>query len=166
MPDPAEPEDYADEAFETWVQRLVVEHREGNKTIDRLQGEASLLAEALHRAQQKAAGLDVEHDIQRQMLVRLGIAWTPGEPFYSLVEAEFTRLRALLEERRSLRAELTRVEGLVERRNAEIEQLANAWDDSLAEVRRLKDLLGRMLASDDAVQMAWSKEIGAVLDHA
>jgi hypothetical protein len=43
------------------------------------------------------AGLATEHAIQAQMLERLGITWTPGEPFYSLVEAEIVRLRAALE---------------------------------------------------------------------
>jgi hypothetical protein len=41
--------------------------------------------------------LAVEHEIQRLMLERLGIEWTPGEPFYSLVEAEIERLRAALQ---------------------------------------------------------------------
>ena len=36
----------------------------------------------------------IEHEIQRQMLERLGIAWTPGEPFEALVEDEINRLRA------------------------------------------------------------------------
>ena len=39
---------------------------------------------------------NVEHEIQRQMLTRLGIEWTPGEPFYSLVEAEIERLKIAL----------------------------------------------------------------------
>jgi hypothetical protein len=42
--------------------------------------------------------LAVEHEIQRLMLERLSIEWTPGEPFYSLVEAEIERLRAALGE--------------------------------------------------------------------
>lgn len=42
--------------------------------------------------------LAIEHEVQSQMLERLGIEWTPGEPFYSLVEAEITRLRRLLAE--------------------------------------------------------------------
>lgn len=37
--------------------------------------------------------LAVEHEIQRQMLERLGIEWTPGEPFVALVEDEIRRLR-------------------------------------------------------------------------
>jgi hypothetical protein len=41
--------------------------------------------------------VDVEHAIQKQMLERLGIEWTPGEPFYSLVENEILRLRWLIE---------------------------------------------------------------------
>lgn len=41
-------------------------------------------------------GLAVEHEIQRLMLQRLGIEWTPGEPFYSLVEAEIERLQRAL----------------------------------------------------------------------
>jgi hypothetical protein len=45
----------------------------------------------------KAAGLNVEHEIQRQLLERLGIAWTPGEPFYSLVEAELRRLQEIID---------------------------------------------------------------------
>lgn len=40
--------------------------------------------------------IEIEHELQRQMLDRLGIDWTPGEPFYSLVEAEITRLRRAL----------------------------------------------------------------------
>ena len=36
----------------------------------------------------------VEHEIQRLMLERLGIEWTPGEPFVALVEDEIVRLRA------------------------------------------------------------------------
>ena len=40
--------------------------------------------------------LDVEHEIQRLMLERLGIEWTPGEPFYALVEDEINRQRAAL----------------------------------------------------------------------
>lgn len=44
--------------------------------------------------------LAIEHEIQRLMLERLGIEWTPGEPFYSLVEAEIERLRAALEQAR------------------------------------------------------------------
>jgi chromosome segregation ATPase len=38
--------------------------------------------------------LNVEHEIQRVMLERLGIEWTPGEPFYSLIEAEIERYAA------------------------------------------------------------------------
>lgn len=38
----------------------------------------------------------IEHEIQRQLLERLGIAWAPGEPFVALVEAEITRLRTEL----------------------------------------------------------------------
>lgn len=38
--------------------------------------------------------LAVEHEIQRQMLERLGIEWTPGEPFYALVEGEIERLES------------------------------------------------------------------------
>jgi hypothetical protein len=40
--------------------------------------------------------LAIEHAIQRQMIERLGIDWTPGEPFYALVEDEIVRLRAAL----------------------------------------------------------------------
>jgi hypothetical protein len=36
---------------------------------------------------------NIEHEIQRQMLARLGIEWTPGEPFYALIEDEIVRLR-------------------------------------------------------------------------
>jgi len=36
---------------------------------------------------------DIEHEIQRLMLERLGIEWPPGEPFVAVVEAEITRLR-------------------------------------------------------------------------
>jgi hypothetical protein len=39
--------------------------------------------------------LAVEHETQRLMLERLGITWTPGEPFYSLVEYEIVQLRSL-----------------------------------------------------------------------
>lgn len=47
---------------------------------------------------QTDAGLAIEHEVQRLMLERLGIEWTPGEPFYSLIEGEITRLRAALED--------------------------------------------------------------------
>lgn len=48
--------------------------------------------------------LKVEHEIQRLMLERLGIEWTPGEPFYSLVEARLDALRA---ENERLKAPIT-----------------------------------------------------------
>jgi hypothetical protein len=38
--------------------------------------------------------MTVEHEIQRQLLERLGIQWVPGENFYSLVEAEI-QLRSM-----------------------------------------------------------------------
>jgi hypothetical protein len=39
------------------------------------------------------AALDIEHESRRVLLERLGIEWTPGEPFVALVEAEIVRLR-------------------------------------------------------------------------
>jgi uncharacterized small protein (DUF1192 family) len=45
----------------------------------------------------------VEHVIQREMLERLGIEWTPGEPFVALVEDEIVRLRAEVEQLRAYR---------------------------------------------------------------
>jgi len=42
----------------------------------------------------------VESEIQRLMLDRLGIEWTPGEPFYSLIEAEIERLRLIRKKQR------------------------------------------------------------------
>lgn len=50
--------------------------------------------------------LDVEHEIQRLMLKRLGIEWIPGEPFYSLIEAEIDRLHLAAREGVSLRAQV------------------------------------------------------------
>jgi len=57
------------------------------------QKEWDALVDERNELRQKASGLDVEHEIQSQMLTRLGIEWTPGEPFYSLIEAEIERLR-------------------------------------------------------------------------
>jgi hypothetical protein len=51
------------------------------------------MALSLEREERLRAALDVEHEIQRQMIERLGIEWTPGEPFYSLIEQEITRWR-------------------------------------------------------------------------
>ena len=53
------------------------------------------MAERKELAELRAA-LNIEHETQRQMLERLRIEWTPGEPFYALVEDEIVRLRAAL----------------------------------------------------------------------
>jgi chromosome segregation ATPase len=70
---------------------------EATKEIERLRAAVAEIGAAHVAAQteveQVRAALDVEHEIQRQMLERLGIEWTPGEPFYSLVEHEITRWR-------------------------------------------------------------------------
>jgi len=39
---------------------------------------------------------DVDSEIQRLMLERLHIAWPPGEPFYSIIEAEIVKLRSAI----------------------------------------------------------------------
>ena len=42
------------------------------------------------------SALSVEHAIQAQTLERLGLTWTPVEPFVALVEDEINRLRTEL----------------------------------------------------------------------
>jgi uncharacterized coiled-coil DUF342 family protein len=82
----------------------------------------------VEQLRQKAAGLDVEHEIQRQMLARLGIEWTPGEPFYSLIEAEIARLRAEgLKLAAQSSAESVMLEEKVERLRALLRRLYE-WD--------------------------------------
>lgn len=39
------------------------------------------------------SALSIEHEAQRLLLERLGIEWTPGEPFYSLIEDHINKLR-------------------------------------------------------------------------
>jgi hypothetical protein len=60
--------------------------------------------QAIERERDKLAAegakLEIEHEIQRLMVKRLGIEWPPGEPFYSVIEAEIERLRT---ENRELR---------------------------------------------------------------
>lgn len=52
------------------------------------------LAEQMRQKISRLEGaLHVEHEVQRLMLERLGLEWTPGEPFYSLIDAEITRLK-------------------------------------------------------------------------
>jgi hypothetical protein len=41
--------------------------------------------------------LEVEREMQRAMLARLGIEWTPGEPFVALVEDEIESLRVTVQ---------------------------------------------------------------------
>jgi hypothetical protein len=78
--------------------------------------------------------LNIEHEIQRQMLQRLGIEWTPGEPFYALVEDEISRLRTELhrvaESRRGQRERAQRAEAENEQLRAALVQIEN-WSGRL-----------------------------------
>lgn len=98
----------------TEVEWLIGEAKRRGSEIERLNG-----------------ALAVEHEIQRLLLERLGIEWTPGEPFYSLVEGEVEQLRA----------ELRAAKGAWRESEAENDQ----WQKKLAEVwaenTRLRDEL-------------------------
>jgi predicted nuclease with TOPRIM domain len=79
------------------LDRILAERDDARSEVIMLEwqlSEANKEIERLHRENERLrAALEVEHEIQRQMLERLGIEWTPGEPFYSLVEHEITRWR-------------------------------------------------------------------------
>lgn len=91
--------------------------------------------------------LAVEHEIQRQMLKRLGIEWTPGEPFYSLVEAEITRLRdAGLKLAAETATESALKDAEIQRLlvdNAELSTECDQWGEKLAEAWAELDELRR-----------------------
>lgn len=80
----------------------------------------------------------IEFEIQRHMLQRLGIEWTPGEPFYALVEDEIVRLRL---------AHAQQIEG-------RIKDVADS-DELRVEVERLRAMLakGRALVEDMDLRM-------------
>jgi hypothetical protein len=44
---------------------------------------------------------EIEKELQRRQIKRLGLDWTTGEPYYVLVENEITKLRAALEEKKA-----------------------------------------------------------------
>jgi len=116
--------------------------------------------------------LQVEHEIQRLMLERLGIKWPPGEPFYSVIEEEIAGLRAAIAILRTVQddpgsygatnRELTKE---VERLRAEVDARAlRAYEDgksdgateASAEIDTLKELLAAAsdyIAHDDRLPL-------------
>jgi len=65
---------------------------------EQIQAEHAAYQEVHRDNERLRAALNIEHETQRQMLERLDIEWTPGEPFYALVEDEIVRQRAALNE--------------------------------------------------------------------
>jgi hypothetical protein len=115
------------------------------------------------------AALDTEHEIQRVLLERLGIEWTPGEPFVALVEAEIERLtidnRRLTEmwdaDRETLTVEIERLRielhRVAESRRGQREraECAEAENGRLRAALELADEVARLLADEGS----WHEEI-------
>ena len=76
---------------------LLAEADDVTGTFEELVRQRHSLLRQLHQAEVERdtlrAGLNVEHEIQRLLLERLNIPWTPGEPFVALVEDAINRLR-------------------------------------------------------------------------
>lgn len=93
--------------------------------------------------------LAVEHEIQRQMLERLGIEWTPGEPFYALVEGEIERLESEVvaehELNRQAMAGIERLRATLMRLRASLQ--SNPGADRMS-LRQARDLIDETLGFD------------------
>jgi cell fate (sporulation/competence/biofilm development) regulator YmcA (YheA/YmcA/DUF963 family) len=93
----------------------------------------------------KDSGLAIEHEIQRQMLERLGIEWTPGEPFYSLIEGKLAEVWAEVEQLRAIRErQLEQNEALltaIERLRAWQKEAGELISHQLREIERLRRTL-------------------------
>jgi len=57
---------------------------------------ADVARQRLEQIEQLKAAAHVEHEIQVQFLKRLGLEWTPGEPFVSIVGAQIEALKVTL----------------------------------------------------------------------
>jgi len=94
--------------------------------------------------------LAIEHEIQRQMLKRLNIEWTPGEPFYSVIEVELERLRqAGLKLAARSATESMLLQAKVRRLTTLTDQLADTINKRQSEVEELRAALKEALAQNE-----------------
>jgi len=120
--------------------------------------------------------LAVEHDIQRLMLERLGIAWPPGEPFYTVIEVEIERLRQAglkLAARSStesvlLQAKVRRLTTLtdqladtINKRQVEADELRAALNEALAQNERFNTRYRDAEAEVERLRAAYDRDIRA-----
>lgn len=85
---------------------------------------------------QARSALSIEQQTQRLMIERLGLAWTPGEPFYALVEDEIRHLR---DEGLRLAADYATQVTVLE---AECDQWQRKLAETWQEVERLRRQVG------------------------